>query len=139
MGWEPVRRWLTLSVLLLSTACFRQATTQSTVTSAAVECSNPSNLVKTAFALSSYSVFDTCLSASNYVCESTTFVAGATPSKGTEDECANVDGLGQICLVVDTTTMERAELKRDQIHAYGPDPRIPRCQGSMSAEIEPAW
>jgi ATP-dependent Clp protease adaptor protein ClpS len=40
--------------------------------------------------------------------------------------------------VVCTTSLERAELKRDQIHAYGPDPRIPRCQGSMTAEIEPA-
>jgi ATP-dependent Clp protease adaptor protein ClpS len=29
-------------------------------------------------------------------------------------------------------------LKRDQIHAYGPDPNIPHCKGSMSAEIEPA-
>jgi ATP-dependent Clp protease adaptor protein ClpS len=41
-------------------------------------------------------------------------------------------------VIVDTTTKERAELKRDQIHAYGPDPWIPRCQGSMSAVIEPA-
>jgi ATP-dependent Clp protease adaptor protein ClpS len=40
--------------------------------------------------------------------------------------------------IVCTTSLERAELKRDQIHAYGPDPRIPRCQGSMSAVIEPA-
>jgi ATP-dependent Clp protease adaptor protein ClpS len=40
--------------------------------------------------------------------------------------------------VVCTTSLERAELKRDQIHAYGPDPRIPRCKGAMSAEIEPA-
>ena len=40
--------------------------------------------------------------------------------------------------VVCTTSLERAELKRDQIHAYGPDPRIPKCQGSMSAVIEPA-
>ena len=40
--------------------------------------------------------------------------------------------------VVCTTSLERAELKRDQIHAYGPDPRLPRCKGSMSAEIEPA-
>jgi ATP-dependent Clp protease adaptor protein ClpS len=40
--------------------------------------------------------------------------------------------------VVCTTSLERAELKRDQIHAYGPDPRIPRCAGSMSAVIEPA-
>jgi len=47
-----------------------------------------------------------------------------------------VDGAGRV--IVDTTTQERAELKRDQIHAYGPDWRIERCQGSMSAVIEPA-
>ncbi len=41
-------------------------------------------------------------------------------------------------VIVATTTMEHAELKRDQIHAFGPDPLIARCQGSMSAEIEPA-
>lgn len=40
--------------------------------------------------------------------------------------------------IVCTTSMERAELKRDQIHGYGPDPRIPRCAGPMQAEIEPA-
>ena len=40
--------------------------------------------------------------------------------------------------IVLTTTLEHAELKRDQIHAYGPDPTISRCQGSMSAVIEPA-
>jgi ATP-dependent Clp protease adaptor protein ClpS len=41
-------------------------------------------------------------------------------------------------VIVLTTTLELAELKRDQIHAYGPDPLIPRCKGSMSATIEPA-
>jgi ATP-dependent Clp protease adaptor protein ClpS len=41
-------------------------------------------------------------------------------------------------VVVDTTSKERAELKRDQIHAFGRDPDIPRCKGSMSATIEPA-
>lgn len=47
-----------------------------------------------------------------------------------------VDAGGRaICL---TTTMEHAELKRDQIHAYGKDELIPRCKGSMSATIEPA-
>lgn len=40
-----------------------------------------------------------------------------------------------ICL---TTTLEHAELKRDQIHSYGKDDLIPRCKGSMSATIEPA-
>jgi ATP-dependent Clp protease adaptor protein ClpS len=41
-------------------------------------------------------------------------------------------------VVVDTTSRERAELKRDQIHAYGPDHRLERCKGSMSASIEPS-
>jgi ATP-dependent Clp protease adaptor protein ClpS len=39
--------------------------------------------------------------------------------------------------VVLTTTREHAELKRDQIHAYGKDDLIANCQGSMSASIEP--
>ena len=47
-----------------------------------------------------------------------------------------VDATGRV--IVDTTTLERAELKREQIHAYGADPRISRSQGSMSATIEPA-
>jgi ATP-dependent Clp protease adaptor protein ClpS len=47
-----------------------------------------------------------------------------------------VDTTGRV--IVDTTTKERAELKRDQIHAFGPDPLLERCQGSMSAVIEPA-
>ena len=41
-------------------------------------------------------------------------------------------------VVVATTNLEHAELKRDQIHAFGPDPLISRCKGSMSATIEPA-
>ncbi len=46
-----------------------------------------------------------------------------------------VDQAGRaVCL---TTTMEHAELKRDQIHSYGTDRLIPRCSGSMSASIEP--
>ena len=40
--------------------------------------------------------------------------------------------------VVYTTTKEHAELKQEQIHAFGPDPGIARCQGSMTAVIEPA-
>ena len=41
------------------------------------------------------------------------------------------------CIVL-TTTMEHAELKQEQIHAFGPDPLVPRCKGSMTCEIEPA-
>ena len=47
-----------------------------------------------------------------------------------------VDATGRV--IVATTNLEQAELKRDQIHAFGPDPLIPRCQGSMSATVEPA-
>jgi ATP-dependent Clp protease adaptor protein ClpS len=39
--------------------------------------------------------------------------------------------------IVLTTTKEHAELKRDQIHAYGKDDLIAGCKGSMSATIEP--
>jgi ATP-dependent Clp protease adaptor protein ClpS len=43
-------------------------------------------------------------------------------------------------VIVLTTTMEHAELKRDQIHAFGPDPFSSKdCKGSMSASIEPAY
>ena len=45
-----------------------------------------------------------------------------------------VDSHGRvICL---TTTKEHAELKRDQIKAFGRDFTISRCKGSMSATIE---
>lgn len=46
-----------------------------------------------------------------------------------------VDSTGRV--IVDTTSLERAELKRDQIHAYGADPLLTRSAGSMSACIEP--
>ncbi|MGB0716383.1 MAG: ATP-dependent Clp protease adaptor ClpS [Phycisphaerae bacterium] len=48
---------------------------------------------------------------------------------------SEVDESGRV--IVDTTTMERAELKRDQIHAFGRDWRIAKCEGSMSSIIEP--
>ena len=47
-----------------------------------------------------------------------------------------VDEMGRV--VVDTTTLERAEFKRDQILSFGRDWRIARCEGSMTAIIEPA-
>ena len=41
--------------------------------------------------------------------------------------------------IVLTTSREHAELKQDQIHAYGPDPWSSKdCKGSMTAIIEPA-
>jgi ATP-dependent Clp protease adaptor protein ClpS len=47
-----------------------------------------------------------------------------------------VDATGRV--IVATTNLEQAELKRDQIHAFGPDPLIPHCKGPMSATVEPA-
>jgi len=46
-----------------------------------------------------------------------------------------VDSQGRVICM--TTTKEHAELKRDQIKAFGRDFTIPRCKGSMSATIEP--
>jgi ATP-dependent Clp protease adaptor protein ClpS len=37
-----------------------------------------------------------------------------------------------------TCHLPEAEFARDQIHAYGPDWRMPRSKGSMSAIVEPA-
>lgn len=47
-----------------------------------------------------------------------------------------VDKTGRV--IVLTTSREHAELKQDQIHAFGADPLLPRCKGSMTAVIEPA-
>ncbi len=40
--------------------------------------------------------------------------------------------------IVFTTHKELAELKRDQIHAFGKDEAVATCKGSMSAIVEPA-
>src|SRR5688572_22065935 len=47
-----------------------------------------------------------------------------------------VDTKGTTILI--TCELEKAELKRDQIHAYGADWRLPRSLGSMAAIVEPA-
>jgi len=60
---------------------------------------------------------------------------GYPAEKGYQLAC-EVDTRGRV--VVLTTTKEHAELKRDQIHAFGKDGLIENCKGSMSASIEPA-
>ena len=40
--------------------------------------------------------------------------------------------------IVWTGGLEEAEQKRDQIHAYGPDWRMPNSRGSVVALVEPA-
>ena len=62
-------------------------------------------------------------------------VFGHPVNKGYE-MAKKVDSEGRV--VVLTTHLEEAELKRDQIHAFGPDPLLPRSKGSMSATVEPA-
>ena len=47
-----------------------------------------------------------------------------------------VDTTGRTIVV--TCELPQAEFARDQIHAYGPDWRMPKCKGSMSAVVEPA-
>ncbi len=47
-----------------------------------------------------------------------------------------VDRCGRTTLI--TCELDAAEFARDQIRAYGPDWRLDRSKGSMSAEIEPA-
>jgi ATP-dependent Clp protease adaptor protein ClpS len=62
-------------------------------------------------------------------------VFGHPPERGFQ-MAKEVDTQGRV--IVLTTTREHAELKRDQIHAYGKDALIDNCKGSMSATIEPA-
>ena len=52
------------------------------------------------------------------------------------NHAVEVDTTGRT--IVMTCERPQAEFGRDQIHAYGADPRMPRSKGSMSAVIEPA-
>ena len=52
------------------------------------------------------------------------------------DHAREVDETGRT--IVMTCELPAAEFARDQIHAYGADPRLARSKGSMSAVIEPA-
>jgi len=47
-----------------------------------------------------------------------------------------VDTTGRTIVI--TCELPQAEFARDQIHAYGPDWRMPESKGSMSAILEPA-
>ena len=58
---------------------------------------------------------------------------GHPPEKGYQ-LAEQVDTQGRA--IVLTTTREHAELKRDQIHAYGKDALIDGCRGSMWATVE---
>lgn len=71
----------------------------------------------------------------DYVVEMLGKVFGFVESRALR-HAVEVDTAGTTILL--TCDLERAELKRDQIHTYGPDPRLPRSMGSMAAVVEPA-
>jgi ATP-dependent Clp protease adaptor protein ClpS len=62
-------------------------------------------------------------------------IFGYGPEKGFSIACV-VDSQGQA--VVMTGSHDEARAKQDQIHAFGADPLMAECKGSMSAVIEPA-
>jgi ATP-dependent Clp protease adaptor protein ClpS len=70
-----------------------------------------------------------------YVIEMLGKVFGHNPESAYRMAC-EVDQRGRV--IVDTTHYERAEFKQHQIHGFGPDWRLERCAGSMTATIEPA-
>lgn len=70
-----------------------------------------------------------------YVIEMLGVIFAYEPEKGYQ-LAKEVDETGRV--IVLTTHMERAELKREQIIAYGADPRMSRSKTSMRAVIEPA-
>jgi ATP-dependent Clp protease adaptor protein ClpS len=71
----------------------------------------------------------------DYVVEMLVKIFGMTESKAF-GHAVEVDTAGTT--IVLTCELEKAELKRDQIHAYGADWRLPRSLGSMAAIVEPA-
>ena len=41
-------------------------------------------------------------------------------------------------MILETGYREQCEGHQQRVHAYGADPRIPQCQGSMTAILEQA-
>jgi ATP-dependent Clp protease adaptor protein ClpS len=52
------------------------------------------------------------------------------------ERALEVDTTGRAIVI--TCELAQAEFARDQIHGYGPDPRMPKSRGSMRAILEPA-
>jgi ATP-dependent Clp protease adaptor protein ClpS len=71
----------------------------------------------------------------DYVVEMLIKIFGMTERKAF-GHAVEVDTAGTTILL--TCELEKAELKRDQVHAYGPDWRLPHSRGSMAALVEPA-
>jgi len=71
----------------------------------------------------------------DYVVEMLQKIFGFSESKAFS-HAVEVDTKGTTILL--TCELEQAEQKRDLIHTYGPDWRLPRSLGSMAALVEPA-
>lgn len=63
-------------------------------------------------------------------------IFGYGPEKAYAIACV-VDSQGRAVLM--TGSRDAVKAKQDAVHAYGPDPLMPRSRGSMSAVIEPAF
>ncbi len=70
----------------------------------------------------------------DYVIEMLGHVFGHSIERAYKMAC-EVDAKGRV--IVDTTHLDRAELKRDQIHGFGADWRMTNSKGGMSAVVEP--
>src|SRR6266853_2028415 len=68
----------------------------------------------------------------DYLIEMLQKIFGFSESKALS-HAVEVDTKGTTILL--TCELEKAEQKRDQIHSYGPDPRLPRSLGSMAAIV----
>lgn len=71
----------------------------------------------------------------DYVIEMLEKIFGFSEAKALS-HAVEVDTKGTTILL--TCELEKAEQKRDFIHSYGPDWRLPRSMGSMAAVVEPA-
>ena len=71
----------------------------------------------------------------DYVVEMLVKLFGMTEQKAF-GHAVEVDTVGTTILL--TCELEKAELKRDQVHAYGADWRLAHSHGSMAAVVEPA-
>ena len=71
----------------------------------------------------------------DYVIEMLEKIFGMSETKALS-HAVEVDTKGTTILL--TCELEQAEHKRDLIHVYGPDWRLPRSLGSMAAVVEPA-
>ena len=70
-----------------------------------------------------------------YVIAMLAAIFGYSVEKGYAIACI-VDSEGQAILM--TGSKDEVTLKQEQVHAFGPDPLMPNCKGSMSAVVEPA-